>query len=67
MVEKKLRLRGWDLSGEIRAEILRISPLRMSKMVGWRPIWCQKGVIFGPMGFRAQLAHLWRRDIIAVL
>ena len=24
MVEKKLRLRGWDLSGEIRAGILRI-------------------------------------------
>ena len=26
MVGKKLRLRGWDLSGEIRTEILRISP-----------------------------------------
>ena len=46
---KKLRLRGWDLSGEIRAEILRISPPRMSKMVGWRPIWGQKGVILGPL------------------
>ena len=39
MVKKKLRLRGWDPPGEIRAEILRRIPVRMSKMVGWRPDW----------------------------
>ena len=59
MVKKKLRLRGWDLSGEIRAEILRSFPPGSCKTVGWRPNWCQKGVILGPLGFRAQLAHLW--------
>ena len=57
MVEKKLRLRGWHLSGEIRAEILHRTPLRMCKTVGWRPDWYQKGVIWGPLGFRAALAH----------
>ena len=57
MVEKKLSSRGRDLSGEIRAEILHRTPLRMSKTVGWRPDWCQKGVIWGPLGFRAALAH----------
>ena len=57
MVQKKLSLRGWDLSGEIRAEILHRTPLRMSKTVGWRPDWYQKGVIWGPLGFRAALAH----------
>ena len=35
--KKKLRLRGWDLSGEIRAEILRRVILILSKMVRWRP------------------------------
>ena len=59
MVKKKLRLRGWDLSGEIRAEILRNFPPGMSKTVGWRPNWCQKGVMLGPLGFRAWLAHPW--------
>ena len=39
MVKKKLRLRGWDLSGEIRAEILRNLVLISCKTVGWRPIW----------------------------
>ena len=57
MFKKKLRLRGLDLSGEIRAEILRSFPLGSCKTVGWRPIWCQKGVILGPLGFRARLAH----------
>ena len=33
MVKKKLRLRGLDLSGEIRAEILRILVLMVCKMV----------------------------------
>ena len=37
--QKKLRLRGWDLSSEICAGILHRTPPRMSKMVGWRPIW----------------------------
>ena len=59
MVKKKLRLRGWDLSSEIRAGILHRTPPRMSKMVRWRPIWWQKGPIWGPLGFRAQPAHLW--------
>ena len=39
MVKKKLRLRGLDLSGEIRSGILCKTPPRMTKMVGWRPIW----------------------------
>ena len=25
----------------------------------WRPIWWPKGVIWGPLGFRAALAHPW--------
>ena len=57
MVKQKLRLRGWDLSGEIHAEILRSFPPGSCKTVGWRPNWCQKGVILGPLGFPAQLAH----------
>ena len=57
MLKKKLRLRGWDLSGEIRAKILQIFPLGLCKTVGWRPIWCQKGVFLGPLGFQARLAH----------
>ena len=55
--QKKLRLRGLDLSGEIRSGILCKTPPRMSKMVGWRPISSQIGVILGPLGFRPQLAH----------
>ena len=39
MVPKKLRLRGWDLSGEIRAEILCIFPPQIQKTVVWRPDW----------------------------
>ena len=37
--KKKLSLRGWDLSGEIRAGIWRRTPPRMCKTVGWRPDW----------------------------
>ena len=61
IVKKTIEIEGVGpiVSGEIRAEILRRSPLRMSKMVGWRPIWCQKGMILGPLGFRARLAHPW--------
>ena len=55
--KKKLRLRGWDLSGEIRSGILCKTPPRLSKTVGWRPISSQIGVILGPLGFRPQLAH----------
>ena len=58
-VKKKLRLRGWDPPGEIRAEILRRFPVAKSQMVPRRPIWRQKSVIWGPLGFRAALAHLW--------
>ena len=57
--KNKLRLRGWDLYGEIRAEILRRLVLILCQMVGWRPNWCQKGVILGLLGFRARLAHPW--------
>ena len=47
-----------DPHGEIRAGILcRILVLK-SKMVGWRPIWWQKGEIRCPLGFRAQPAYL---------
>ena len=59
MVKKKLRLRGWDPPGEIRAEILcRMAP-EMPKMTIWRPDWGQKGCSGGPLGFRGQLAHPW--------
>ena len=57
MGEVKLGFRPRDPHGEIRAGILRILPPEMSKTVGWRPIWWQKGVILGPLGFRARLAH----------
>ena len=56
-VNKKLGFRPRDPHGEIRAGILRILPPEMSKTVGWRPIWWQKGVIWGPLGFRARPAH----------
>ena len=59
-VKKKLGFRPRDPYGEIRAGILRILPPEMSKTVGWRPIWWQKGVTWGPLGFRAQLAHPWK-------
>ena len=39
IAQTKLRLRGLDLSGEIRAEFLRTLAPRMCKMVGWRPSW----------------------------
>ena len=39
MVEKKLRLRGWDPPGEIRAEILPLGAVPRSQMVPRRPIW----------------------------
>ena len=56
-VKKKLRLRGRDPPSQNRAAILRLGAVSMSKMVARRPIWWQKGVIWGPLGFRAQLAH----------
>ena len=59
-VKKKLKLveiEGLDLPGELQAEILHPGLPRMSKMVGWRPDRCRKGVILGPLGFRARLAH----------
>ena len=52
--EKKLGFRPRDPHGEIRAGILRRIPVSRSQMVGWRPIWWQKGVNWGPW-----LAHLW--------
>ena len=50
MVGKKLRLRGWDLSGEIHAEILRRLVLILCKMVGWRPKLVPKRFDLGPLG-----------------
>ena len=61
MTPKKSRLRGWDLSGENRAGILRRIPPRMCKTVnGWVATQSvTKRCDFGPLGFRAQLAHPW--------
>ena len=58
-MRKQLRLRGRDPHGEIRAEILCRMPAWMSKTEGWRPIWLQIWLIWGQLGFRAQLAHPW--------
>ena len=58
-VRKKLRSRGWDTPSEIRAEILCLLAVGRVQMVARRPIWWQKNVIWGPLGFRAQLAHPW--------
>ena len=60
--EKKLGFRTRGPHGEIRAGILSRIPVLKSQMVGWRPIWWQKGVTWGPLGFWAQLAHPWDRD-----
>ena len=59
LVKKKLRLSGVDLSGEFRSGILCKTPPRMFKMLGWRPIRCKFCVAWGPLEFRAQLAHPW--------
>ena len=58
MSEKKFGFRPQDPHSEIRAGILRRFPVCMSQMVGRRHIWWQKGVAWGPLGFRAQPAHL---------
>ena len=55
--EQKVGIRAPGPHGEIRAGTLRRIPVSMSQMVGWRPIWWQKGVIWGPLGFRARPAH----------
>ena len=55
--EQKLGFRPRDPHGEIRAGILRRIPVLKSQMVGWRPIWWQKGVTWGPLAFQAQPAH----------
>ena len=55
-MKKKLGFKARDPLGEIRPGILRRIPVSMSQMVGWRPRW-QTGVIWGPFGFRAWLAH----------
>ena len=43
--EKKLGFGPQDPHGEIRAGIMCRIPVLKSQMVGWRPIWWQKGVI----------------------
>ena len=45
MDEKKLGFRPRDPHGEIWAGILRRILVSRSKIVGWRPIWWQNGVI----------------------
>ena len=50
-------MRVWDLHADLRTEFLPQVP--MSQMVAWQPIWWQKGWFWGPLGFRAQLAHPW--------
>ena len=59
---KKLRLRGWDPPSENRAVFLRRLAVTKSQMVPRRPIWWQKGWFWGPLGFRAALAHPWARE-----
>ena len=54
----KLRLRGQQTPGNLRAEILRRTPVVMSQMVAWQHIWWQKGVIWVPLSFQALPAHL---------
>ena len=60
-MNNKLGFHPRDPHSEILAGILRRIPVLMSQMVGWRSIWSQKGVIWGPFGFRAQPAHLGGR------
>ena len=57
---KKSRYYPRDPSRKIRAEILRRIPASRSRMDLWRPIWWPKGVIWGPLGFRAAQAHPWQ-------
>ena len=56
-MEKRSGFGPRDPHGEIRAGILCRIPVLKSQMVGWRPIWWQKGVTWGPLGFRAWPAH----------
>ena len=57
MTQNKSRLRGWDLSGEIRAGIL-ISIPTSDVQNGWMATQLvTKRSDFEPLGFRAQLAH----------
>ena len=57
MTQQKSRLRGWDLSGEIRAGFL-ISIPASDVQNGWMATHLvTERYDFGPLGFRAQLAH----------
>ena len=56
---KKVEIEGVGPPSEIRAAIMRILAVSRSQMVARRPIWWQKGWIWGPLGFRAALAHPW--------
>ena len=55
-MNKKLGFRPRDRQGQIRAGILRRIPVPVSQMVGWRPIWWQKGMIIA-----AQAMNRFRR------
>ena len=48
--KKKLRSRGWNLSGELQAEIPHPGQRRMSKTVGWRTIWSRNFSFFWLLG-----------------
>ena len=49
-ITKKIGIQAPGPHGEIRAGILFRIPGLKSQMVGWRPIWWQKGVTWGPLG-----------------
>ena len=58
---KKIEIEERDPHSWIRSGILRRFPLRMSKTVGWPPIWLQLRVFWGRLEFWPQLAHPWGR------
>ena len=55
--QEKVEIEGVPSPSDLRAEILRRTPVWKLQMVPWRPIWWQKGWLWGPLGFRAQPAH----------
>ena len=60
--KKHLGFRPRDPHGKIGAGILCWVPVPLSQIVGWRAIWVQKYVIWGPLGFWAKPAHPRRAD-----
>ena len=58
-VKTKIEIEGVGPPSQNRAAILHLGAVSMSQMVARRPIWWQKGWLWGPLGFRAQPAHPW--------